>query len=51
MSHYDENNYLAQNRDWKFFYKENVGESMLSLIITHDKIEKLHPFQIFDLRF
>ena len=40
MINFAENNYLEQYRDLKLFYKEYVGESMLSPIITYDKMKK-----------
>ena len=51
MINYDENNYLHQYRDLKLFYREYVGEFMLSPIITYDKMKKIYIFQTIDLRF
>ena len=51
MVNNEENNYLDQYRDLKLFYKEYVGESMLSPIITYDKLKNYYPIQIIDLRF
>ena len=51
MVNFAENNYLEQYRDLKLFYKEYVGEPMLSPIITYDKMKKYYPIQIIDLRF
>ena len=51
MIDYDKNNYLDQYRDLKLFYKEYVGEPILSPIITYDKMKKYYPFQKIDLRF
>ena len=51
MTNFDENNYLDQYRDLKFFYKEYVREPMLNPIITYDKMKENYPFQIIDLRF
>ena len=48
---FTENNYLEQYRDLKLFYKEYVGEPMLSPIISYDKMKKYYPIQIIDLRF
>ena len=48
---YEENKYLDQYRDIKLFYKDYVGESMLSPIITYDRMKDFYPFQIIDLRF
>ena len=51
MVNYEENNYLEQYRDIKLFYKEDVGDSVLSPIITNDKMKNYYPIQIIDLRF
>ena len=51
MVNFEENNYLEQYKDLKLFYKEYVGESMLSPIITYDKMKNYYPVQIIDLRF
>ena len=51
MVNFAENNYLEQYRDLKLFYKEYVGEPMLSPIITYDRMKKYYPIQIIDLRF
>ena len=50
MINYSENNYLNQYRDVNFFYKEYVGEQLLS-IITYDKMKTYHPIQVIDRRF
>ena len=51
MVDYIDNSYLEQNRDFKMFCKEYIGEPMLSPIITYDKMKDYYPFQIIDLRF
>ena len=51
MVNYDENNYLEQYKDLKLFYKEYVGDNLLSPIITYDKMKDYYPIQIIDLRF
>ena len=48
---YNENNYLNQYRDLKQFYKKHVGNQLLSLTITYDKLKLFYPIQIFDERF
>ena len=47
----EENNYLEQFKDLKLFYKEYVGEQLLSPIISYDKIETYYAIPIMDLRF
>ena len=51
MVKYEENNSLDQYRDLKFFYREFVGETMLSPIISYDKMINYYPIPITDLRF
>ena len=51
MVNYDENNYLEQCKYIKLFYKEYVGESMLSPFILYDKMKNYYPIQLIDLRF
>ena len=51
MVNFEENNYLEQYKDLKPFYKEYVGESMLSPIISYDNMKNYYPIQIKDLRF
>ena len=48
---FEENNYLEQYKDLKLFYKEYVGDPLLSPIITYDKMKDYYPIQIIDLRF
>ena len=51
MVNFGENNYLEQYRYLKLIYKEDVGDQLLSPIITYDKMKDYYPIQIFDLRF
>ena len=51
MVNFEENNYLEQYKDLKQFYKEYVGDHLLSPIITYDKMKNYYPIQIIDLRF
>ena len=51
MVNYEENNYLEQYKDLKLFYKEYVGDQLLSPIIAYDKMKDFFPIQIIDLRF
>ena len=51
MVNYEENNYLDQYRESKLFYREFVGETMLSPIISCDKMKNYYPIQIINLRF
>ena len=51
MVNFEENNYLEQYKDLKLFYKEYVGDQLLSPIITYDKMKNYYPIQIIDLQF
>ena len=51
MVNFEENNYFEQYKDLKLFYKEYVGEPMLSPIISYDNLKNNYPIQIIDLRF
>ena len=51
MVNYAENNYLGQYKDLKLFYKEYLGDQLLSPIITYDKMKTYYPIQIIDLRY
>ena len=51
MVNFEENNYLEQYKYLKLFYKEYVGEPMLSPIILYDNMKNYYPIQILDLRF
>ena len=48
---FEENSYLDQYRDLKLFYKEYLGESLLSPSISYPDMKDLYPIQITDLRF
>ena len=50
MVNYDERNYLDQNRASQLFYKEYIGEQLLSPFITYDKMKIYYPIQIVDPR-
>ena len=51
MVKFEENNYREQYKGLKLFYKEYVGDPMLSPIISYDKMKNFYPIQIIDLRF
>ena len=51
MVNFVENNYLDQYRGLKIFYKEYVGDQLLSPIISHDKMKNYYPIQKIELRF
>ena len=47
----EENNFLEQYKDLKLFYKEYVGDRLLSPIISYHKMKNYYPIQLIDLGF
>ena len=47
---FEENSYLDQYKDLKLFYKEYVGEPLLTPYISHPEMKYFYPIQIIDLR-
>ena len=45
------NDYLDQQKDLIFFYKEYVGEEILNLFINYTDMKTNYPIQVLDLRF
>ena len=50
LINFEENSYLDQYRDLKFFYKDYVGEELMQPYITFPDMEYFYPIQITDLR-
>ena len=50
LTNFEENSYLDQYRDLKLFYKEYVGESLLTPYISYPDMKYRYPIQITDLR-
>ena len=48
---YGLNDYVDQNRDLKLFYREYVGEELLTPFISYPDMKNNYPFQIIDLSF
>ena len=51
LTNFEEKSYLDQYRDSKLFYRENVGEELLPLYISHPDMKNFCPIQTKDLRF
>ena len=51
LTHYGLNDYLDQYKDVKLFYKEYVGEELLSPFISYPDMKDKYPIQVIDLRF
>ena len=46
---YEKNHYLDQYRDFKLFYKEYVGEPLLTPFISYPDMKNFYPIQVIDL--
>ena len=51
LTNYETNSYLDQYRDLKLFYKEYLGEELLTPYISYSEMKYRYPIQIIDLRF
>ena len=50
-TNYNENDYIDQYKDLKFFYKEYVGEEILKPFVSYPDMTNIYPIQVIDLRF
>ena len=48
---YDANKYVYKYRDIGLFFKEYVGEPLLSPFISYTDVKSKYPFQVIDLRY
>ena len=51
LINYPENDYIDQYKDLKLFYKEYVGEELLSPFVSYPDMKSKYPIQVIDLRF
>ena len=51
LTNYAENDYIDQYRDLKLFYKEYVGEELLSPFVSYTDMKNKYPVQVIDLRY
>ena len=51
LTNYDLNDYLNKYKDVKLFYKEYVGEELVSPFISYPDKKNKYPIQVIDLRF
>ena len=47
---YEQNDYIEQYKDLKLFFKEYIGEQLLSPFITYPDMKTKYPIEIIDLR-
>ena len=51
LTNYGENDYIDQCKDLKLFYKEYLGEQLLTPFVSYPEIKTEYPIQVIDLRF
>ena len=47
---YEQNDYIEQNKDLKLFFKEYIGEQLMSPFISYPDMKTKYPIEIIDLR-
>ena len=47
---YEQNDYIEQYKDLKLFFKENIGEELMSPFISYPDMKTKYPIEIIDLR-
>ena len=47
---YEENDYFEQYKDLKLFFKEYIGEPILSPFIIYPDMKTICPIEVIDLR-
>ena len=50
LMNYEQNDYIEQYKDLKLFFKEYIGEQLLSPFISYPDMKTKNPFEIIDLR-
>ena len=50
LMNYERNDYIEQYKDLKLFFKEYIGEQLLSPFISYPDIKTKYPIEIIDLR-
>ena len=51
LMNYEQNDYIEQYKDLKLFFKEYIGESLLSPFISYPDMKTKYPIEIIDLRY
>ena len=47
---YEQNDYIEQYKDLKLFFKEYIGEKLMSPFISYPDVKTKYPFDMIDLR-
>ena len=50
LVNYEQNDYIEQYKDLKLFFKEYIGEELMSPFISYSDMKKKYPIEIIDLR-
>ena len=50
LMNYEQNDYIEQYKDLKLFFKEYIGEELLSPFISYPDMKTKYPLEIIDLR-
>ena len=50
LMNYEQNDYIEQYKDLKLFFKENIGEQLMSPFISYPDMKTKYPIEIIDLR-
>ena len=50
LINYEQNDYIEQYRDLKLFFKEYIGEELMSPFISYPDMKTKYPIQIIDLK-
>ena len=50
LMNYEQNDYIEQYKDLKLFFKEYIGEQLLSPFISYPDMKTKYPIEIIDLR-
>ena len=50
LVNYEQNDYIEQYKDLKLFFKEYIGEELMSPFISYPDMKTKYPIQIIDLR-
>ena len=51
LTNYAQNDYIDQYRDLKLFYKDYIGEELLSPFVSYPDTKNKYPIQVIDLRY
>ena len=50
LRNYEQNDYIEQYKDLKLFFKEYIGEELMSPFISYPDMKTKYPIEIIDLR-